>query len=150
MPFKDAEARKQAARESMERKRKGLTSGVNKEEGLTTVNVNPEYTPKQNRDMISDPPHPGWTTDGYMIPNVKPDPDLLKKFQEKYRGCRLIKPGQATGFSDIIEALSDVKTRAKLRAVCQSLGNKGLLSEVRYGLTGPTMDVVAEYLTALK
>jgi len=46
-PYKDAEKRKQAAKDSMAKKRKGLTSGVNKVEGSTSkiagVNIPPEH-----------------------------------------------------------------------------------------------------------
>jgi len=36
MPYKDSEKRKQASRDSMAKKREGLTSGVNTSEGLKT------------------------------------------------------------------------------------------------------------------
>ena len=55
-----------------------------------------------------------------------------------------------TQYPAVLHALADVDKRAKLRAICQSLGNKGLLKHVNYGVSGPPMDVVSEYLTALK
>jgi len=54
-----------------------------------------------------------------------------------------------TEYPAVVYAMADVEKRAKLRAVCQSLSNRGLLREVTYGVYGPTMDIVAEYLTAL-
>ena len=59
-----------------------------------------------------------------------------------------VTPDSVTQYPAIILALSDIKKRAKLRAICQQLHNKGLLKEVRYGVRGPTMDIVAELLTA--
>ena len=49
----------------------------------------------------------------------------------------------------ILYALSDVKTRAKLRAICISLSDHRVLKNVSYGVSGPPMDIVSEYLTAL-
>ena len=50
----------------------------------------------------------------------------------------------------LLYTLADVKRRAGLRAICQSLGEHHVLKDVRYGVSGPTMDVVAEVLTVLK
>lgn len=41
-------------------------------------------------------------------------------------------------------ALADEKKRAKLRAICLALGKRG--SEVRYGVAGPSFDIVAELI----
>jgi len=54
-----------------------------------------------------------------------------------------------TKYPAVLYALADIEKRAKLRAICQSLSNRGLLRNVRYGYLGPTMDIVSEYLTAL-
>lgn len=48
----------------------------------------------------------------------------------------------------ILEALADPAKRDKLRKICSSLSDRNLLPEVRYGIEGPTMDRVAEILTA--
>lgn len=55
-----------------------------------------------------------------------------------------------TKYPAVLYALADVGQRAKLRSICESLSNKGLLKHVRYGVSGPAMDIVSEYLTALK
>lgn len=55
-------------------------------------------------------------------------------------------PVLPTDYPPVINALADMDKRAKLRAICQSLGSRGLLREVRYGVEGPTFDVVAECL----
>ena len=95
MPYKDAEKRKEVARVSMEKKREGLTSGVNKlgvnMEGLT------EYPA-----------------------NMKP----------------------------LLTSLGNPKQRGKLRAIYDSLNRRDLTPEVRYGINGPTFNVVGELLEA--
>ena len=48
----------------------------------------------------------------------------------------------------LVTALSDINRRAKLRAICVSLSNKGLLSRVRYGSKGATMETCSELLEA--
>ena len=95
MPYKDAEKRKEAARQSMERKREGLTSGVNKS-GVNTEGLT-EYPA-----------------------NMKP----------------------------LLTALGDIKQRAKLRAIYESLGRRDLTTHVRYGVNGVMFDVVGELLEA--
>ena len=54
-----------------------------------------------------------------------------------------------TQYPAILHALADIQTRAKLRAICQSLSQHHVLKEVNYGVSGPPMDIVSEYLTAL-
>ena len=49
----------------------------------------------------------------------------------------------------IIIALADPIKRKKLRSIAQSLKEHNVLGEVRYGVEGPTFDVVAELLTAV-
>ena len=46
----------------------------------------------------------------------------------------------------ILHALVDPGKRRKLEKICQSLKEHNVLSEVRYGVTGPTFDIVAELL----
>ena len=48
----------------------------------------------------------------------------------------------------LVTALSDINRRAKLRAICVSLSNKGLLNSVRYGSKGATMETCSELLEA--
>ena len=54
----------------------------------------------------------------------------------------------STEYPALLYALADIKKRAKLRSICQSLHNHRVLQEVRYGVNGPTLDIVAEFLTA--
>ena len=54
-------------------------------------------------------------------------------------------------YHPIIYALADIKKRAKLRAICQSLDNRGLLEQVSYGTRHPiSMAIVNELLTAVE
>ena len=82
--------------------------------------------------------------------------EAVKKAVDKHRGItngiteQGITPKGITEYPPLLYALADVKKRAKLRAICQSLSEHHVLQEVRYGVYGTTMDVVAEYLTALK
>lgn len=48
----------------------------------------------------------------------------------------------------IVTTLGDIKKRAKLRQICQELQNHNVMKEVRYGVSGPTMDIVSELLEA--
>lgn len=48
----------------------------------------------------------------------------------------------------LVVALSDINKRAKLRAICEMLSNKGLLRQVRYGVKGANMGTCAELLEA--
>ena len=48
----------------------------------------------------------------------------------------------------ILTALSDIKMRAKLRLICEELKTHHVSKEVRYGVSGPTMDIVGELLEA--
>ena len=64
-------------------------------------------------------------------------------------------PEEAKKFPAIIEALVDSKRRAAMEAICASLDHEingvdgrkiNLRSEVRYGVEGPTLDVVQKWL----
>lgn len=82
-------------------------------------------------------------TEDDVIPSVIPKdvipsviPKELESVKEKY--------------PHIVHVLADPEKRKKLRAICSSLTNHNQLGEVRYGAYGPTMDRVAEFLTAFK
>jgi len=47
-----------------------------------------------------------------------------------------------------IESVLDPGKRKKLESICESLKARNLLGEVRFGLSGPTMDIVSEVLDA--
>ena len=51
-----------------------------------------------------------------------------------------------TEYPAILEALVDPIKRAKLKRIHESLRTRGLLGEVRYGVYGPTFDIVGELL----
>ena len=55
-----------------------------------------------------------------------------------------------TEYHPIVYALSDLKARAKLRLICDSLGKRGLLPQVLYGAGNYSMpmDIVNELLVA--
>jgi len=88
--------------------------------------------------------------------------EVHKDYMRKRRGSQ--KGSQSTGFTSqgsqennspnvtqypaILYALTDLKKRAKLRLICESLKSHHVLKEVRYGISGPTFDVVSELLEA--
>lgn len=51
-----------------------------------------------------------------------------------------------TQYPAIAEALIDPVKRAKLGRICYQLNSRGLSKEVRYGVNGPSFDVVSELL----
>ncbi len=53
-------------------------------------------------------------------------------------------------YPHIVHVLADPKKRDALRKKCESLNSRSLFKEVRFGVNGPTMEQVAEYLTAFK
>ena len=50
----------------------------------------------------------------------------------------------------ILEALTDKGKRAKLEKITQGLKNFNVSKEIRYGISGPTFDVVGEMLEVTK
>jgi len=51
-----------------------------------------------------------------------------------------------TQYPAIAEALIDPAKRAKLGRICYCLNHRGLGKEVRYGINGPSFDIVGELL----
>lgn len=73
MPYKDKEKRKQASRDSMEKKRKGLTSGVN-EEGVNIEMVPASYVQGITGDFEALPKRSRFLTlsDGQVLDRANP------------------------------------------------------------------------------
>ncbi len=46
----------------------------------------------------------------------------------------------------ILRAITDPKKRSKLERISQGLSDRGLGKDVRYGIGGPTFDIVKELL----
>ena len=82
--------------------------------------------------------------------------EAVKKAVQKHRVLQEGRTKQGitegrTEYPAIIKALADPVKRAKLRAICGSLGKRGLQRQVYYGypgLGGVPMDVVYELLEA--
>ncbi len=55
-----------------------------------------------------------------------------------------------TQYPAYLYALADIEMRAKLRLIRDSLKTHGVLREVRYGVSGPTFDVISELLEVVK
>ena len=56
---------------------------------------------------------------------------------------------QGSQYPALLYALADPIKRAKLRRICESLKNHGVLQDVNYGIGGPTFNEVSEYLAVL-
>ena len=54
-----------------------------------------------------------------------------------------------TQYPALLYALVDPIKKAKLRRICESLKNHGVLKDVSYGIGGPGFDIVSEYLEVL-
>ena len=50
----------------------------------------------------------------------------------------------------IVRAIADQKTRSKIERISQELNSRLLGKDVRYGIDGPTFDVVAKLLEVTK
>lgn len=78
-----------------------------------------------------------------------PYKDHAKQRIANMEAKRRQRQGMTLGMTEhpaILEALVDPVKRLKLEKICKSLKNRGLLREVRYGVYGPTFDVVGELL----
>jgi len=51
-----------------------------------------------------------------------------------------------TVYPAIVRAITDPKIRSKVERISQELSNRGLSKDVRYGIDGPTFDIVKELL----
>ena len=71
-------------------------------------------------------------------------PVILKPLSEA--PTRNEAPIEAPIYPAIAEALIDPAKRAKLGRICYFLNHRGLSKEVRYGVNGPSFDIVGELL----
>ncbi|GAG36464.1 unnamed protein product [marine sediment metagenome] len=85
--------------------------------------------------------------------------EVHKEYMRKRRGSQTLveipsKGSQDEGSQDegsqvhpaIIRAITDSKVRPKIEKISQELNAKGLGKDVRYGIDGPTFDIVAKLL----
>ncbi len=127
--YKDKEREKEASKERMRRHRKGVTKEGVTDQGVTRItNIKGE---------LNDPGVIQGIEEGSKIFN-----DRSIRYERAYR-YKLWREGRRTDGVDS-------GTGVKLLMMCQSLANHKMLGEVRYGVSGPTMDVVSEYLTTSK
>ncbi len=135
MPYKSKEAQRRAIREAVRKHRKGITS-----KGITKQGITKNWYP------------PG------VIPGVKTEdqkerfPNIPLPFGEAYYKALAEQRGEDVKYEvkpkvrgpAIVEAL--VEKREKLEKISQSLNRRHLGAEVRYGVDGPTFDVVSTLL----
>jgi len=72
----------------------------------------------------------------------------MKSLRQRQRRCEvpslLEAPTEAP--PAILRAITDPKIRPKVERISQELSNRGLSKDVRYGIDGPTFDIVKELL----
>ncbi len=114
----------------MEKKRKGLTLGVNKE----GVNI----------EMFEGKPRYLTLSDGQVFDRTyRPEPNKhlpgMIAANDSYSGIIRQDAG-------ILNALTNPIKRKKLGKITQNLKDFNVLKEVRYGVSGPMFDIVGEML----
>ena len=138
MPYKDKEAQKNYWRDKKRQQRTSTPEIVQPE---TLQNVHPEMFEGKPRFLtLSD----GQVLDRMNQPKATKRLPGMEAANRAYSG---IIRGE-NGESPILDALVDPIKRDKLERICQSLKNFNQLSEVRYGVQGPTFDIVSEMLDA--
>ncbi len=149
MPYKDKESRKEASRKSMEKKRQGLTSGVNKE-GVNIEMVPASFVQGRNGKHEFLPERPRYLTlsDGQVLdrlnqPTTSKSLPGMEAANDSYFTIIKQEPG-------ILDALTDKTKRKKLEKITQSLKDFNVSKEIRYGISGPTFDVIGEMLEVTK
>jgi len=83
--------------------------------------------------------------------------ERVKRYREKQKALHITKKAlqDVTGSVNnvtldvtppIVHALLDPEKRKKLEKICQSAKDFNQLENIRYGVSGPTMDIVSELL----
>ena len=77
---------------------------------------------------------------------------MSKKRSNKSEGDRSNKQPNSYPFitRHAIESVLDPAKRIKLEFICETLKQRNLLGEVRFGVGGPTLEVTAEMLEATR
>lgn len=139
--YKDKEEQKAASKERSQRyrdRKKGVTLFVTPSKNVTPFveSVTKSVTPKETG----------------VIP-------ILDESRYRFYKAGLLHdmrvPEEAGKYPAVLHALTDSRKRAKMVAICESLNHEingidgrkvNLLGEVRYGMEGPTLDVVSKWL----
>ena len=121
--YKDKEAQKQADRER-QRKRRAVLKGVTK--GVTSEGVTPKGVTKNCPESVT-------LSDGQLW---HPDP---KYWQDK-------PVENESEYPAIVQALTDPIKRKRLESITRELKSRHVADCVRYGIDGPTIDIVGELL----
>ena len=138
MPYKDPMKQKEAQRRAMSKVR----------------GVNPAVNPDDVNPLREDSVNP--ITRAEMMSNLA---DRLRRFksgeytfrEEEYQKVQPVVETPRPSSSDapaVVRALADPVKRGRLVKIYASLKERKLLEEVRYGIHGPTFDVVGELLEA--
>ena len=126
-------------------KEKDVTQGCNAEEVVPASYVQGrngmhEFLPERPRYLtLSD----GQVLDRLNQPTASKSLPGMEAANDSYFTIIEQEPG-------ILEALTDKTKRAKLEKITQSLKDFNVSKEIRYGVSGPTFDVVGEMLEVTK
>jgi len=138
--YKDTQKQREANKDANKRYRdkKGITQQGITEKGITLLK-RPNGDDYDPNEMLGNRPR-------YM---VMKDGQVLDRQTLPYKvDIPKTKVKEDRTYPAIVYALADPVKRAKLRKICQELKNHNVLKDVQYGTGGPTMDTVAEMLTA--
>lgn len=75
-----------------------------------------------------------------------------KRDRERKRNSNLIQPRSEDAILEQVQpwVKAVVEKPDKMRAICKQLREKDLLHEVRYGIEGPSFDIIEEALECVK
>ncbi len=138
MPYKDKEKGNKAHRDMMKKRRQGVTSGVTKQgvtgEGVTRIEFIKEELIIRNKE--------GKVLNEHLINGIEAAAKRFNDREARYeRAYRYFKNGLEPAM-----AFALVSDRDRLERVQTSLKGHNVDELVRYGVAGPTFDVVGELL----
>ncbi len=130
----------------MEKKRQGLTSGVN-EEGVNIEMVPASFVQGRNGKHEFLPERSRYLTlsDGQVLDRLN-QPAVKKQIP----GMEAVNDSRPVIKQDsgMLDALTDKTKRKKLEKIHQSLKDFNVSKELRYGISGAMFDIVGELLEA--
>ena len=130
----------------MEKKRQGLTSGVNKE-GVNIEMVPASFVQGRNGKHEFLPERSRYLTlsDGQVLDRLN-QPAVKKQIP----GMEAVNDSRPVIKQDsgMLDALTDKTKRKKLEKIHQSLKDFNVSKELRYGISGAMFDIVGELLEA--
>ena len=137
MPYKDKETQKRAVREAVKKHRKGITEQGITEQGITRIEfIKEELRIKKDGKVLNE----------HLIDGIEAAALRFNDREARYeRAYRYNQKGKGIA-PTLPYAL--VYDRIKLEKIHQSLKDFNQEQNIRYGVSGPTFDVIGELLEA--